>query len=178
MNVFGTDFVVNFLANALATLLGALVGIPIALWVDRFLSRRKEEQELFAKAQQEHQRRRVFLKTVLETLQKNFVILEQMESHLEATNTLPALTADLYALEALGSAQYEIIRDPTLNFQIDFLRQYLAFINRLLELGLEHAYKPPAEGAWGLTWIINTLKASIPGLKTLLQKAIDALPST
>jgi len=139
MAFFDFRFWQDFASNSLATLLGVLVGIPIALWLNRLLTRWQESRKTSQEQALAAQQRRQLLQMLREALQKNRDLILQMEQQLRS-KTVIFYNVDTQLLDATSSIKYEILDDLELSRLLDSIRYELLHLHRKVELQLETAY--------------------------------------
>jgi uncharacterized membrane protein len=139
MTFFDFGFWQDFVSNSLATLLGALVGIPIALWLNRLLTRWQEHRKTSQEQALAHHRRNQLLQMLRETLQKNRDLILRMEQELRS-KTVIFYNVDTQLLDATSSVKYEVLDDLELSHLLDSIRYDLLHLHRRVELQLEIAY--------------------------------------
>jgi len=174
MCFFDITFWQDFVSNGLATLLGALVGIPIALWIDRSISRRQEAEEASKKQAIVAQRRNQFLRMLRESLRKNLALVEQMERQLQP-ETVIFYNVDIQLLESTGSIKYEIVDDLDLNRRLDSIRYELGHLHRKVELQLEieySSYKAMGNYMTRRTELIGAITEHLPRVKREIGDAL------
>lgn len=66
----------DLVVNASATLLGVAAGIPVALWIDRILARRRESQDYRARQGVRREQRKQLLSVLQTTLEINRALIE------------------------------------------------------------------------------------------------------
>jgi len=177
MTFFDFSFWQDFVSNSLATVLGVLVGIPVALCLNRFLTRRQESRETSKQQVLATQRRHQLLQILREALQKNRDLVLQMEQELRP-KTLIFYNVDTQLLEATSSIKYEILDELELSRLLDSIRYELLHLHRKVELQLEIEYSAfKAMGNYGETraGLVQAIRAHFPRIKDEISQALDMI---
>jgi uncharacterized membrane-anchored protein YhcB (DUF1043 family) len=172
--IFASNFWQDFLSNSLATLLGVVIGIPVALIIDRFVTKNKDKKEISKQREELRLRKRQLLNLFRDSLQKNLSLVEQMEKEL-TPNIVIFYNVDTQLLESTSSIKYENIDDLNLNQQLDSIRYELIHLHRKIDLQLDieySAYRAFGNYLESRTKIIEVITAHIPKVK---QEILDAL---
>ncbi|MBW1796037.1 MAG: hypothetical protein JRJ38_16715 [Deltaproteobacteria bacterium] len=174
MEFFDTAFWKDFASNVLATLLGVAVGIPVALWIDRFVSRRRESKEIAERRNALTQRKNQFLQMLHEALRKNLALVEQMERELRPESVI-FYNVDTQLLESTSSMKNETIEDLDLNRRLDSIRYELLHLHRKVELQLEIEYSPYKAMANYMdrrAQLVEAITAHFPRIKQEIREAL------
>lgn len=122
MVFFDLPFWKDFVSNGLATLIGAVAGIPIALWLNRKVKQRVEQErkrELL-----------IVLRYVLEDNKKNIELISKTTGGGAFGSTI----AEVHMLDATASDQYELLNNAELVQRLYTIRKELSTINREVDM--------------------------------------------
>ena len=168
------------MGNWFASIVGVLVGVPIALWLDRSISSRREKQEHQRQQILEKERKKQFVQMLRDSLIKNRGLLEQIERELRPTVVI-YYNVDTQILESTASIKYEIIDDLELNQQLDYIKYELLHIHRKIELQLTVAYGDykVAGGRQNFiqarTELTNAILVHVPTIQEAITRAINIM---
>jgi hypothetical protein len=177
MCFFDITFWRDFVSSVLATLLGALIGIPTALWIDRSISKRREAEKARTRQDIADQRRNQLVQVLLESLRKNYALVEQMEQELRPERVI-FYNVDTQLLESSGSIKYEIIDDLDLNHRLDSIRYELLHLHRKVELQLEieySSYKMIDNYMQRRATLVGAIREHLPRIKQEIADALSIL---
>ncbi len=174
MEFFDFAFWQNFVSNSLATLAGVVVGIPVALLIDRLVSKWQAKEE-FNRQKEAAQRRKIqLLQTLKDALQKNFALVEQIEKELSPEAVI-FYNVDLQLLEGTSSLKYELIDNLELNQQLDSIRYELIHLHRKIELQLDiefSSYKAMGNYMAKRRQLVGAITMHLPRIKKEISDAL------
>jgi len=136
---FDDTFWQGVISNLIATLLGVVIGIPVALWVDRTLTRRRKKEDDNRATEVERARRAHLLQIIRNSLTKNDELLAEMLPYYEKLYIV-WFNVDSELLESTNSLKYELIQDLELVELLDNIRFDLSVIHRGVEIYQSAAY--------------------------------------
>lgn len=167
-----------FLPSFVATVTGALLGIPIALAIDRVVSKRGAARAEAERLKRKNERALSILGQFRESLQRNRQLAEQISRELNRIPDIVFYNVDTLLLDATASAKYDLIDNASVNRQVDRVRYELQHLHRKVDVQFESAYSSFITTQWYgqlREQLIRAIRNHIPEILAEIDECLERL---